>query len=75
VGHAEQPQSGGSLPLRIARTSVILLVDDLHVRIVSAATGELLRELITDPTRDYQPQHPKITKKPPNPQVLRFPTS
>jgi hypothetical protein len=24
-------------------------------------------ELITDPTRDYQPQHPKNTTKPPNP--------
>ncbi|MEZ0077529.1 IS481 family transposase [Planotetraspora sp. GP83] len=47
-----------------ARTHVILLVDDLHVRIVAATTGELLRELIIDPTRDYQPQY---TKKPPNP--------
>ncbi|WP_277347808.1 MULTISPECIES: integrase core domain-containing protein [unclassified Streptomyces] len=50
-----------------ARTSVILLVDDLHVRIVNADTGELLRELIIDPTRDYQPQHPTNTTKPPNP--------
>ncbi|MET9251899.1 hypothetical protein [Nonomuraea sp. NPDC003709] len=32
-----------------ARTHVILLVDDLHVRIVNAITGELLRELILDP--------------------------
>ncbi|MEN3541355.1 IS481 family transposase [Microbispora sp. ZYX-F-249] len=47
-----------------ARTHVILLVDDLHVRVVNATTGELLRELIIDPTRDYQPQY---TKKPPNP--------
>ena len=38
-----------------ARTRVILLVQDLHVRIVHAATGELLRELIIDPTKDYQP--------------------
>nr|WP_198541137.1 hypothetical protein [Parafrankia soli] len=28
---------------------------DLHVRVVDAATGELLRELTIDPTRDYQP--------------------
>jgi hypothetical protein len=34
---------------------VILLVHDLHVRIVNATTGELLRELIIDPSKDYQP--------------------
>jgi len=38
-----------------ARTHVILLVQDLHVRVVAATTGELLRELTIDPTRDYQP--------------------
>ena len=40
-----------------ARTRVILLVQDLHVRIVNAATGELLRELIVDPSKDYQPKN------------------
>jgi Integrase core domain len=45
-----------------ARTHVILLVHDLHVRIVDAATGELYRELLIDPNRDYQP-----TGKPPGP--------
>lgn len=38
-----------------ARTHVILLVQDLHVRIVNTITGELLRELTIDPDRDYQP--------------------
>jgi hypothetical protein len=38
-----------------ARTHVILLAQDLHVRVVNAATGELLRELTLDPTKDYQP--------------------
>jgi len=38
-----------------AGTCVILLVQDLQLRIVNAATGELLRELTLDPTRDYQP--------------------
>ncbi len=38
-----------------ARTHVILLVQDLHIRVIAAATGELLRELLLDPTRDYQP--------------------
>jgi len=39
-----------------ARTCVILLIHDLEIRVVNAITGELLRELIIDPTRDYQPQ-------------------
>ena len=38
-----------------AGTCVILLVQDLQVRVVNAATGELLRDLILDPSRDYQP--------------------
>jgi transposase InsO family protein len=37
-----------------ARTHIILLVDDLQVRVVHAATGELLRELTINPDRDYQ---------------------
>jgi transposase InsO family protein len=37
-----------------ARTRVILLVDDLHVRAVDAATGELLRELVLDLSKRYQ---------------------
>jgi transposase InsO family protein len=41
-------------------TRVLLLIQDLHVRVVNAATGELLRELDLDPSRDYQP-----TGKPP----------
>jgi transposase InsO family protein len=36
-------------------TRVPILVQDLHVRIINAATGELLRELTLDPTKDYQP--------------------
>jgi transposase InsO family protein len=45
-----------------AGTCVILLVHDLDIRIVHAATGELLRELTIDPRRDYQP-----TGRPPRP--------
>jgi transposase InsO family protein len=40
-------------------THVILLIQDLNVRIVDAVTGELLRELTIDTTRDYQPRNPK----------------
>jgi len=31
-------------------------VHDLHVRIINAANGELIRELTIDPTRNYQPR-------------------
>lgn len=39
-----------------ARTHVILLIQDLHVRVVDATTGELLRELTVDTSKDYQPR-------------------
>ena len=42
-----------------ARTRVILLVQDLDVRVINAATGELLRELTINPALDYQPRTPK----------------
>jgi len=45
-----------------ARTHVLLLVQDLDVRIIDAATGELLRQLTLDPARNYQP-----TGRPPRP--------
>jgi transposase InsO family protein len=45
-----------------ARTRVLMLVCDLHVRVINAATGELLRELTIDPARNYQP-----TGRPPGP--------
>jgi hypothetical protein len=45
-----------------AGTHVLLLVQDLNIRVINAATGELLRELVLDPTRDYQP-----TGRPPGP--------
>ena len=45
-----------------AGTRVLLLVQDLHIRIINAATGELLRELTLDPAKNYQP-----TGKPPGP--------
>jgi hypothetical protein len=44
------------------RTHVIVLVQDLDIRIVDAATGELLRELTLDTSKRYQP-----TGRPPGP--------
>ena len=43
-------------------TYVVLLIDDLHIRIINAATGEVIRDLTLDTTKDYQP-----TGKPPGP--------
>jgi transposase InsO family protein len=40
-------------------THVILLAQDLEVRIINAITGELLRELTINPAKDYQPRNPK----------------
>jgi transposase InsO family protein len=45
-----------------ARTRVLMLVQDLHIRVIDAATGELLRQLTLNPDRDYQP-----TGRPPGP--------
>ena len=43
-------------------THVLVLVQDLNIRIIDAATGELLRELVLDPAKRYQP-----TGRPPGP--------
>jgi hypothetical protein len=40
---------------RYAGTPVLVLVHDLHIRVLSTS-GRLLRDLTLDPTRDYQPQ-------------------
>ena len=50
-------------------THVLVLVQDLNIRIINAATGELLRELVLDPTHRYQrlntPPGPAPKKKNP----------
>jgi transposase InsO family protein len=45
-----------------AGTYVLMLIHDLNVRIIHAATGELLRELTINPNSNYQP-----TGRPPGP--------
>ena len=45
-----------------ARTPVLMLVQDLRIRVINAATGELIREPTLDPDRNYQP-----TGRPPGP--------
>jgi hypothetical protein len=44
------------------RTHVLVLVQDRDIRIINAATGELLRALVLDPSQRYQP-----TGRPPGP--------
>jgi transposase InsO family protein len=64
----DRADDAGSLSLRVhgrlhhigigrthTRTRVLMLIHDLHIRVINAATGELLRELVLDPTRDCQP--------------------
>jgi hypothetical protein len=41
---------------RHAGTRVLVLALDRHIRVLEADTGQLLRELTLDPSRDYQPQ-------------------
>ena len=63
----DRVDEGGSVSLRVngrlhhigigrthTGTRVILLIADLHIRIINAATGEILRDLTLDPTRSYQ---------------------
>jgi hypothetical protein len=40
---------------RHAGTTVLILVHDQHVRIITSS-GQLLRDFQLDPNRDYQPQ-------------------
>jgi transposase InsO family protein len=40
-----------------AGTNVVLLIDNLDIRVIATHTGELLRHLTLDPTRGYQPQN------------------
>jgi transposase InsO family protein len=71
----DRVDSGGKITLRYqgrlysigigrthARTRVIVLVQDLNIRIIDAATGELIRELVLDPSKRYQG-----TGRPPGP--------
>lgn len=37
-----------------AGTRVLILAHDLNVTVINAATGEVLRELVIDTTRNYQ---------------------
>jgi hypothetical protein len=36
------------------RTRILMLIDDLDVRVIHATTGEIIRTLTIDPTRRYR---------------------
>jgi hypothetical protein len=52
-----------------ARTRVLMLIQDLHIRVIDATTGELLRELTLNPDRDYQPARQPPGPKPQTPRT------
>jgi transposase InsO family protein len=41
-------------------TRVLILARDLNLRVIAEEDGQLIRELVLDPTRDYQPQARKV---------------
>jgi transposase InsO family protein len=47
-------------------TKVTVLIDDLDIRVLDRHTGTLIRKLILDPTRDYQPRGVKCGNSPEN---------
>ena len=47
--------AGSEWARRHAGTHVLLLIHDLHIRVVTT-DDQLLRELQLDPTKNYQPQ-------------------
>ena len=53
--------------------AVILLIDDLDIRVINTNTGELLRHLQLNPNTGYQPRFK--TKETPEPGVRGFPMS
>ena len=54
-----------SLGRPLKHTPVILIIDDLNIRVVDKTTGELIRELTLNPNVGYQPRFK--TKQNPTP--------
>jgi integrase-like protein len=47
-------------------TYVIVLINDLDIRVLHRDTGHLIRKLVLDPTRDHQPRGVKCGNSPEN---------
>ena len=53
-------------------TPVIMLINDLDVRVIHATTGEIIRQLTIDPTRRYHGTGaPRRTRRPYGPRKPR----
>ena len=48
-----------------------MLIHDLHITVIATETGEILRDLTLDPTRDYQPRGIKPGPPKGRPQAFR----
>lgn len=47
-------------------TKVIVLINDRDIRVLDRATGHLIRKLVLDPSRDYQPRGVRCGNSPEN---------
>jgi hypothetical protein len=47
-------------------TNVIVLIDDLDIRVLERDSGQLIRKLVLNPKRDYQPRGVKCGNSPEN---------
>ena len=54
IGKAARSSAWPDVGRAHSGTRVVLLINDLDIRVVNIATGELLRALRLDPSRDYQ---------------------
>jgi len=45
---------------------VTVLIDDRDIRVLHRDSGQLIRKLVLDPTRDYQPRGVKCGNSPEN---------
>jgi hypothetical protein len=43
-----------------------VLIDNRDIRVLDRTTGQLIRKLVLDPTRDYQPRGVKCGNSPEN---------
>ena len=56
----------GGLSFHLTGTHVIVIVDDLDIRVLHRDSGHLIRKLTLDPHRDYQPRGVKCGNSPEN---------
>ena len=54
------------LSKRLRGTTVTVLIDDRDIRVLDRHSGQLIRKLVLDPTRDYQPRGVKCGNSPEN---------